>query len=174
MGPRVPDPQHQRSHQRGHGPAHPDRAEPVVLLALVEHDLQRAGPDHQQAKADVVEGADLGVLDVRRIVNEAADQDDRQNADRNIDVEGVAPTEGIGQPAAQRGPEHRRHHNPQAIGGHGHGALLDGKALQQNRLRERLQRAAARSLQHPRQQNHRQRGRRAAEERGDGEDGSRR
>ncbi len=30
------------------------RAEPVQLLALVEHDLQRADPDHQQAQADVV------------------------------------------------------------------------------------------------------------------------
>ena len=58
--------QTQRDDQRGDGPAHPDRAEPVVFLALVEDDLQAAGPDDQQAEADVVEGADLGVLDVRR------------------------------------------------------------------------------------------------------------
>ena len=48
--------------------------------------------------------------------------------------------------------------------------LCDGKALQQDGLRERLQRAAARSLQHAGQQNDAQRRRRSAEERGDGED----
>ena len=31
------------------------RVEPVELLALVEHDLQRADPQHQQRQADVVE-----------------------------------------------------------------------------------------------------------------------
>ena len=49
----------QRDDQRGHRPAHPDGAKPVVFLALVEHDLQAAGPDDQQAEADVVERARL-------------------------------------------------------------------------------------------------------------------
>ena len=44
-----------------------------------------------------------------------------------------------------------------------------GKALQQNRLRERLQRAAARPLHDAGQQNDSQRRGRSAEERGDGE-----
>ena len=77
----------------------------------------------EQAEADVVEGADLGVLDVGRVVDEAADHEYGQDADRNVDVEGIAPAEGIGQPAAQGGAEHRRDDDSQAIGGHGHGAL---------------------------------------------------
>ena len=54
------------------GPAHPDGAEPVVFLAFVEDDLEAAGPDDEEAEADVVEGADFGVLDVGRVVDEAA------------------------------------------------------------------------------------------------------
>ena len=169
-GPGVPDPPNEPDHQRRHGPAHPDGAEPVVLLALVENDLQAAGPHHEQAEADVVEGAHLGVLDVRRIVDEAADHDDRKNADGNVDVERVAPTPRIGEPAAERGAEHRSHHDAKTVGGHGHGALLDGKTFQQDGLRERLQCAAARALQNARHQNDGQRRRRSAEERRDGEE----
>ncbi len=170
MGPGVPDPPKERNYQRRHRPAHPDGAEPVVLLALVENDLQAAGPHHEQAEADVVEGAHLGVLDVGRIVDEAADHDHGQNADGDIDVEGVAPAPRIGEPAAQRGAENRRDHDAETVGGHGHGALLDGKAFQQDRLREGLQCAAARALQNARQQNDGQRRRRSAEERCDGEE----
>src|ERR1022692_631763 len=107
----MPDPEEQRDSQRGYGPANPGGAEPVVLLALVEDDLQRAGPDHQEAEADVVEGADLGVLDVGRIVDEAADEDEGENADGNVDLEGVAPTESIREPSAERGADDRSHHN---------------------------------------------------------------
>ena len=159
-----------REDERRHGPAHPEGAEPVVFLAFVEDNLQAAGPDNQQAEADVVEGADLGVLDVGRVVDEAADHDDGENADGNVDVEGVAPAEGVGEPAAQRGAEHRGDHDSEAVGGHGHGALLGRKAFEQDGLRQRLQRAAAGALQDAGQQNDGQRGRGAAEEGGDGED----
>ncbi len=103
-------------------------------------------------------------------MDEAADHEDRQQADGNVDVEGIAPTEGIGEPAAQGGAEDRGDHDAQAVGGHGHGALGDGEAFEQDGLRERLQRAAARSLQDASQQDDAQRRRRSAEERGDGED----
>ena len=165
-GPGAPDPSDEGKDQRGDRPAHPDSAEPVVLLALVEDHLQAAGPDDEQAEADVVEGADLGVLDVGRIVDEAGDHEDGQDADGNVDVEGVAPTEGVGEPAAQGGAEDGRDDDAEAVGGHGHGALLDGEAFEKNGLRERLQCAAAGALHHARQQDDRQRWSRAAEERG--------
>ena len=133
--------------ERRHRPAYPDGAEPVVFLAFVEHDLQAAGPDNEQAEADVVEGADLGVLDVRRIVHEARDHEDGEDADGNVDVEGVAPAEGVGEPAAERGTQHRGNDDSQAIGGHGHGSLLRREAFEQDGLRKGLQRAAARALQ---------------------------
>ena len=110
----------------------------------------------EQAEADVVEGADLGVLDVGRVVDEAADEDDGEDADGDIDVEGVAPTEGVGEPAAEGGAEDRGDDDSQAVGGHGHGPFGGRKALEQDGLRKRLQRAAARALEHAGQQNDRQ------------------
>jgi hypothetical protein len=58
--------------------------------------LEAAGPDDQQAEAEVVERADFGILDIGRILDEAADQNNCQDADRDVDVEGVSPTECVG------------------------------------------------------------------------------
>ncbi len=151
-------------------PADPEGAEPVVFLPLVEDDLQAAGPEDQEAEADVVEGTDLGVFDVRRIVDEAGDHQHRQQTHGNIDVEGVAPTESVREPAAQRGAQHRGDDDAEAIGRHGHGALFDREAFEQDGLRERLQRAATGPLEDASQQDDAQRGSRSAEERGDRED----
>jgi hypothetical protein len=122
-------------HERGHRPTHPDRAEPVVFLTLVEYHLQATGPDNQEPKSYVVESTHFGVLDVGRVVHKAGDHKDGKKANGNIDVEGVAPTEGIGQPAAQRGAEHRSDHDAEAVSSHGHGALCRWKAFEQDRLR---------------------------------------
>ena len=131
----------------GDGPANPECAEPVVFLAFVEDDLQAAGPDDEQAEAEVVECADLGVFDVGRVVDEAADHEDGENADGDIDVEGVAPAEGVGEPAAEGGAEDRSDDDSEAVGGHGHGAFATGEALEQDGLGERLERAAAGALE---------------------------
>ena len=170
MGPGVPDPADQGDQQRGHSPANPDRAEPVIFLALVENNLQCAGPDDQQAEAEVIKGADLGVLDIRRIVDEAGDHENRKNADRDVDVKGIAPTEGIGEPAAEGGAKDGSNHDPKAVRRHGHGALLDGKALEKDGLGERLQGAPSGSLHYSCQQNDSQRRGSSAEEGRDGED----
>jgi len=60
--------------------------EPVVLLALVEHDLHSAHGDGEKAQANVVHVAQLrGVgLDPGRIFNHARNQKKRQNAYRNM------------------------------------------------------------------------------------------
>ena len=60
-----------RDDERRHRPAYPEGSEPVIFLAFVEHNLKAAGPDNEQTEADIVEGSNLGVLDVRRIVHEA-------------------------------------------------------------------------------------------------------
>jgi len=150
--------------------AHPDRSEPVVFLPFVENDLEAAGPDDEEAEADVVEGADFGVLDVGRIVDEAGDHDDGEDADGNVDVEGVTPTEGVGEPAAEGGPQHRRDHDAESVGRHGHGSLGGGKAFEEDGLGERLQRSATRALQNAGEEDDGQRGSRSAEEGCDGEE----
>ena len=133
--------------------------------------MQAACPNAEQPEANVVEGSHFGVLDIRRIVDEAGNEDDRQNADGNVDVKGIAPAESVGKPAAQRGAKDRGDDDPETIGGHGHGAFCRGKALKQDGLRQRLQCAAPRTLQHAGQQNDGERWGRSAEKRGNGEDG---
>jgi len=171
MGPGMPDPTDEGEDERGDGPADPGGAEPVVLLALVEDDLEAAGPDAQKAEADVVEGADFGVPDVGWVVDEPGDEDDGEKADGDIDVEGIAPTECIGKPAAEGGTEHRGEHDAQAVGGHGHGTFGDGKAFEKDGLGEGLQGSAACSLEDAGEQDDAEGGGGSAKEGGDGEDG---
>src|SRR6267154_935726 len=89
------------------GPAEPECAEPVVLLALVEDDLEAAGPDDEGGEAVAVERGDFGFADVSRIEDEAVDQEEGEDADGDIDVEGVAPGVGVGEPAAEGGTKDR-------------------------------------------------------------------
>ncbi len=133
--PRAPDPSDEAEDERRHGPAHPEGSEPVVFLAFIEDNLQAAGPDNEEAEADVIEGANLGVLDVGRVVHEADDHEDGKYADGNVDVEGIAPAESVGEPTAQRGTQYGGDDDSEAVGGHRHGSLLRWKALEQDGLR---------------------------------------
>ncbi len=60
------------------------RGEPVVLFALVEHDLQAAHGEGEEGQAHVVHVAQArGIgLDPRRIFDQARDQNEGQDADR--------------------------------------------------------------------------------------------
>ena len=113
---------------------------------------------------------DFGVLDVRRVVDEAADHEDREHADGDVDVEGVAPGVGVGEPAAERGAEHGSDDDAEGEDGHGRAAFARREAFEQDGLRERLKCAAACSLDDAREQNEAESRRGSAGEAGDGED----
>ena len=121
------------------------RREPVLLLALVEHELQRADADRQHADAPVVDRRD-SLPQVRRIEDEQLRHDERRDADRNVDVEDPAPAVVVGQPAAEHRPENRRDDDAEAPEAHRLAAILRRERLEQHRLRQRLQRAAGRAL----------------------------
>jgi len=152
------------------GPAQPDGPEPVIFLALVEDDLQAACPDGKQAEADVVELARLGVLDVGRVVDKAADHEDSKDADGDVDVEGVAPAVRIGKPAAERGTDDGSDNHPKAEDGHCGSAHARRKTFQQDGLGQRLERAATGALNDAGKQDETEGGRGSAEEGRDGED----
>src|SRR6185312_14133548 len=168
--PRPVDEQHESNDQRQHRPAEPDGPEPVDFLALVENDLERAGPDDEQAEADVVEGWSLGVPDVRRVVDEPVDHVQREQADGDVDVEGEAPGIGVGEPAAERGSENGGNHDAEGKDGHGGSALGGRKAFQQDGLRERLECTATGALDNAGEQDDRQRPGSSAGETGDRKD----
>ena len=121
------------------------RREPVVLLSLVEHDLQRADADDEHADAPVVDLLRFAPQ-VRRIEDEQLRHDDRRDADRQVDVEHPAPAVAVGQPAAEHRAEDRRDDDAEAPEAHRLAALVGRERFEQNRLRQRLQRAAGRAL----------------------------
>ena len=142
-------------------------AEPVVFLALVEHGLQRADGDDEQAQAPVIDAllalADFG--QIRRVFDDAVGEVERQDADRNVDEEDPAPTVVVDDPAADGGAEHGSEHHRHAVNGEGHAALFRREGVGQDGLLAGLQAAAGRALQHAEEDQHAQRrarGRRAA------------
>ena len=149
------------------------RPEPVVALTFVEKDLERGEADAEQADADVVELQPVGQRlpdQVRRIEDHRRRQCEREDADRDVDEEDPAPGVVVGDPAAQRRPDHRRHDHAHAVERHRDALLFAREALDQNGLGDRLQRSAAQALQHAKEDQRAERRRHAAEQRTDGED----
>ena len=89
---------------------------------------------------------DLGVLDVGGVLDVLVDHVEGEDADGDVDVEGVAPGVGVGEPAAEGGAEDGGDDDAEGEDGHG-GSAFDGrKAFEQDGLRERLEGSSAGSL----------------------------
>ena len=107
------------------------RGEPVLVLAVVQHQLQAADPDRQHAEAKPVEAQTL--------LRAAARQEDHQagggeQTERQVDVEDVAPTVGLGEPAADRRTHDRAEHHPDPPNRHGEASPLKGIDVEQRGL----------------------------------------
>ena len=148
--------------------------EPVVLFALVEHDLQAAHGDGEEAEAEIVHVAQAGEVgfDPGRIVDQAVDQDEGQNADRDVDEEDPAPGVVVGDPAAQGGADGGSEDGDEAVEGKGLAALLGLEGVGHDGLGHGLHASAAEALNDAADEQDGQRGSRAAEETGDGKDGN--
>ncbi len=134
------------------------RAEPVVLKPAVEHDLQRAEKGRDQHEADEIEPAPLLLQPPalrdrgRRLAQQERDQRHREQADRTVDQKAPVPGDIVGQPAAERRPDHRRDHHGDAEQREGLAALFRREGSRQDRLRDRHHAAAAEALQDAEQQ----------------------
>ena len=130
-------------------------AEPVILQAAVEHDFERTEEGRDQHEADDVESdALLRRLagGTRGLAQDDRNQRHRHHADRRVDQKAPLPGEIVGQPAAERRPDHRRHHHGDAEHRKGLAALRRRKRIGQDRLRDRHHAAAAETLQDAEQQ----------------------
>ena len=94
--------------------------------------------------------------DVRRIVNDALRQEEREDSNGQIDEEDPVPTEIICHPTAERWTNGGRDKDGHAIDGEAHAALLGLEGVSQNRLFGWLQTTAARALHHTEEDQHRQ------------------
>ena len=114
----------------------------IAAEARVEHD--RRQPAGEQRHADVVDRA----LDTLRApVQHQLQHDERDDPDRDVDVEDPVPREMVDEEPAEQGPDHRRDAED---GAHQAGvapALARRDDIADHRLRRHHQRAAAQALQ---------------------------
>ena len=149
------------------------RLEPVVFLALVEHDFERAETDRDQREAQEVDRTRslARVAQVRRIRDHARREQQRHDADRDVDEEDPAPRVVVGDEAAQRWSDRRRQHHRHAVDRERHPALRGRKRVGHDRLLAGRKAAARRPLQHAEEDQQRQRRCQAAQQRAGGEPG---
>ena len=171
VAPAVPAEVEEGDDEGDGGPADPGGAKPVVFLALVEDDLKGAGPDDECGEAVAVERSDLGFGDVRRIEDEAVDHEKGEYADGDVDVEGVSPGVGVGEPAAEGGAEDGGDDDSEGEDGHGGSALCRREGFEEDGLGERLEGSAACALDDSGEEHDAEGGGCSAGEAGRGEDG---
>ena len=126
--------------------------EPVVLLAAVEAELQRAERDREQREAEHVELALVRL----GLGHEPRHHQHAQDADRQVDQEHPAPVVIVGQPAAEHRPEDRADHHAAAEQRHRLAVLLARVDVEQRRLGERNDERAADALERAEQRPSRQ------------------
>src|ERR1700677_4760031 len=97
-------------------------AEPIVALAAIQDHFQATEAECNQPYSNMVDtqftGAARGLylFDERRwILDHAARQDQRDDADRNVDEEDPAPREVVGDPSAERRTNRRRDYDRHAV-----------------------------------------------------------
>ena len=172
----LPDHQRDQAERRraGKGDDHV-RAEPVVALAFVEHEFERAEPDRDQREADVVDAQSLAeqlpplLFGAGGLVDQRADQKQRDQSHRHVDQEDPVPGIVVGDPAAERRPDHRRDHDRDAVDRKGLAALFGRKRVGEDRLLAGRHAAAAEALQDAEQHQRLQIPGEAAQQRGERE-----
>src|SRR6185437_11848016 len=122
------------------------RTKPVLLLAFVQHHLQAADAQRKITNAPVINPT-LAAFDVWRILNEQHHHGHGRYADWNVDIEQPSPGVAVSNPAAQNRAKHGRNHNTQRPECHGLAPLLRWERLHEDRLRQRLQTSACRTLE---------------------------
>ena len=129
----LPDDEKGDAHHGRHAQSHDiARGEPVVVLALVEHELKTADAHDQQHKAHHVNGrfAGGGFPPAQR----RAQQQQAQSAHRHVDEKNPAPVVIVADPAAENGAENGGQHHHHGPEGQGQAAFFRGIAGQQQAL----------------------------------------
>src|SRR5437762_1820599 len=103
---------------------------PVFAFAFIENNLHAAQAETDQSDADVVDAetfSQLSALHVGRIADQKRREQQRKNADRNVDVKNPAPGKIVSDPAAEPGADGRRDDDGDAIYSESHAALFERK-----------------------------------------------
>jgi hypothetical protein len=142
--------------------------EPIILLAAIEQQLQRADRHAQGGEPEHVEA--LGARPRHR-TDVPPHAVAGQQADGHVDEEHPSPAITVGQPASQRRTQYRSHHDPHAPDGHGGALLFLGIDIHEDDLGQRHQGRAEHTLQQARGDDLRQRIGHSTQHGGSGEAG---
>src|SRR6201999_3403386 len=142
-------------------------AEPVLFLALVQREFEQTYTQCDRAETDEIHGRTPfhSRLNLWWVFDHTVREKERQQAERQIDEENPVPVVVVGKPATERRADGRSHDHGHAIQSEGLPAFLDGESVGKNRLLTRSQSSAAKALQNTRQNQSRQRGSKAAQQR---------
>src|ERR1035441_3965063 len=132
------------------------RREPIILLSLVEHELQEADADNDQADADVIHAVlrSPEVFEIGRILDNALCQHQREDADGHVDEEDPVPAVVIRDPTAKSWTDCRSDDDGYAIHGECHAALLGRKRVSEDCLFAGPESATACTLQDAEEDQH--------------------
>jgi methylmalonyl-CoA epimerase len=147
-------------------------AEPVIFLALVEHDLEGADEDDEQAESPVVDAfaALTDFCHVGRVFDEALGEDERKDADRDIEEEEPAPACVVDDPATDGGAERGGEDDGHSVDGEGHAAFFGREGVGEDGLFAGLEASAGEALEDAEEDEQGQSGGESAEERGESEE----
>src|SRR5258708_19012810 len=175
---RMPPLPHNRKQQRRHRhrKEHHDKItlEPVQSLPAIQHHLQARKRDrhrhdspHVNLQPPILPRRFHFARKLRRILQQPAGQNQRNNPNRNIDEENPPPAPVVRDPSAQRRPNRRRRHNRHAVQRERRCPLRRRERVHQNRLLHGRQSSAAYSLQNAEKDQHPQARRKSAKQRTD-------
>ena len=149
-------------------------AEPVFLLTFVEGELQATYAEGDEAETHEIDLEVLGLLfsqlEVWRIFDHAVGKIERDEADGDVDKEDPMPVEVVGDPAAEGGADGGGDHDGHAVDGEGLAAFFDGEGVGEDSLFAGGEAAASGSLKDTGEDEKREAGCDAAQERADGEE----
>jgi hypothetical protein len=147
-------------------------AEPVVFLTFIEHDLDGADGDDEEAEAPIVDAlttlADFG--EVRRVFDEPVRKIERDDADGDVEKEDPAPGVVVDDPATDGGAKDGSGDHCDSVDRECHAAFLRREGVREDGLLAGLQASTSRALQNTEEDEHAESGREAAEQRCDGEE----
>ena len=115
-------------------------AEPVVFLAFVEDEFERAEADGEKQEAEEVEVETLLLHglhfldDMRRVFDDAVGEEEADDGDGDIDEEDPAPVEVVGNPAAECGSDGGCADYGDAIHGEGFAAIFGLEGVSEDGL----------------------------------------
>src|SRR3954452_3585368 len=94
-----PDHGNNREHRQPYDEA---GIKPVLFLPLIQNQLEAREEDSHQSETNVVDATAFGPFEVWRVFDKPHRHQDRENTNRNVDVEDPAPGIIVGNPTAQR------------------------------------------------------------------------